>query len=189
MSWGGYDNLNMPGEIWKQIPGYEGLYEISNLGRARSMPRVLLESRGHTRKYRSKILEGSMNEQGYRSVMLCKDFVQVLHAVARLVAKAFIPNPDDRAEVNHKNGNKLDNSMDNLEWSTHQENCIHRNAVLKKNIGEKHRLAKMTNEQVISMRKMREETGLSCRIIAERHGLKDAASIHGAIRGRTWKHI
>ena len=188
MSWGGYDNLNMPGEIWKQIPEYEGLYEISNFGRARSMPRVLLESRGHTRKYRSKILEGSMNDKGYRSVMLCKDFVQVLHTVARRVANAFIPNPENKAEVNHKSGDKLDNSVNNLEWMTHQENSLHRNAVLLKNVGEAVHTAKMTSTQVIEIRKMRAETKLSCRAIGEKFGVNGAA-VYAAVMRRSWKHI
>lgn len=188
MSWTGYDNLNLPDEIWREIPGYEGLYEISNLGRARSTPRVLVDKIGRARRYRSKILEGSMNERGYRYVMLCKDFVQILHAVARLVANAFIPNPENKPEVNHKSGVKLDNSVDNLEWSTHQENCIHRNSVLKKNVGELTFNSTMTDAQVIEIRKMRAETKLSCRAIGEKFGVKGAA-VYMAVMRRTFKHI
>jgi len=188
MSWGGYDNLNMPGEIWKEVAGYEGLYEVSNLGRVRSTKRILIDKIGRARRYRSKILSGGVSDKGYWAIMLCKDAAQKMTLIARLVAEAFIPNPDGKAEVNHKDGNKNDNSVSNLEWMTHQENSVHRHAVLRKNIGEKNYGAKMTNEIVIQMRSMREETGYAYRIIAEKFGLNQN-TIYRAITKRHWKHI
>jgi len=188
MSWTGYDNLNLPGEIWKEVAGYEGLYEASNLGRIRSVPRTLIDGLGRARRYRSKILTGGVSDKGYWAVMMCRGSVQRMTLISRLVAETFIPNPDGKAEVNHKDGNKNDNSVNNLEWMTHQENSLHRNAVLRKNIGDKNYGAKMTNETVMEMRKMREETGYAYRIIAEKFGLNEN-TIYRAITKRHWKHI
>jgi hypothetical protein len=188
MSWTGYDNLNMPGEIWKEVAGYEGLYEVSDLGRVRSTKRVLIDKIGRARRYRSKILSGGVSDKGYWAIMLCKDAEQKMTLVARLVATAFIPNPDGKAEVNHKDGNKNDNSVSNLEWMTHQENSLHRNAVLGKNVGEAVHNSTMTNTQVIEIRKMRAETNLSCRAIGERFGVNGHA-VYAAVMRRSWKHI
>lgn len=102
-------------EIWKNIDGYGGDYQISNLGRVRS-----------NKSKTCKILAGSFSKQsGYYQIVLYKNSKPRLHTIHRLVAEAFISNPLNKETVNHKNGIKTDNSIDNLEWATYSENLKH----------------------------------------------------------------
>ena len=98
----------MKKEYWKPVVGYEGLYEVSNWGRVKSL------NYNHTGK--GKILKQHQCMDGYKSVMLYKDGKRKIILVHRLVAQAFIPNPNDYKEVNHKDEDKTNNSVDNLEW-------------------------------------------------------------------------
>ena len=104
-------------EIWKEIKGFEGYYEVSDLGRVRSVDRVIYDTvRKCERLLKGKILTIRDNGHGYKGVMLCKKNKIYNRYVHRLVAEAFIPNPDDYDYVNHRDENKWNNSKDNLEW-------------------------------------------------------------------------
>lgn len=106
-------------EIWKDIKGYEGLYQVSNLGRVRSFPR-----RGtHTNKIH--ILKPGINHKGYLQVGLVNKGKSHSYKVHRLVADAFIQNLNRKEQVNHINGVKTDNRVENLEWCTNKENMKH----------------------------------------------------------------
>lgn len=104
-------------EIWKDIDGYEGLYQVSNLGRVKSL------NYNHTRK--EKILKfGKISKnRDYLQVNLCKNGKVKRHLVHILVAQAFIPNPKNLPQVNHKDEDKTNNCVDNLEWISRKENC------------------------------------------------------------------
>lgn len=104
----------MQKEEWKDIPGYENTYQVSNLGRVRSLK--------YRKTNKTKILKISFFRTGYARVNLQKDKQSVSKLVHRLVAEAFIPNPDNKPEVNHINGDKSDNNIKNLEWMTSSEN-------------------------------------------------------------------
>lgn len=112
------------GEAWKPVPGYEGNYEVSNIGRVRSVPHEVPTFCGN-RVSPGKILRLFYNETtGYFHVCLSKDGNHKTHLVHRLVAMAFIPNPSALPQVNHKNEVKTDNRVENLEWcdSTYNNN-------------------------------------------------------------------
>lgn len=109
-------------EIWKPIRGYEGLYEISNLGRVKSLSRVTPHN---GRTYPTKILKPHVNTKHYLDVDLCRNGVQKRHRIHRLVAEAFIPNPNNKPQVNHIDCDKNNNCVDNLEWCDNSENQIH----------------------------------------------------------------
>ena len=103
-------------EIWKKIKGYEKSYQISNLGRVKST----------TRKYRDgKILKLKNHKKGYKEISLCLYGIKKCFKVHRLVALTFIPNPDNKLQVNHLNCIKDDNCVENLEWATGLENIRH----------------------------------------------------------------
>lgn len=107
-------------EVWKDVPGYEGLYIVSNFGSVVSMPKRITKS-----KFRNEIKTLSQyNINGYLFVTLCKNGSRNIR-VHRIVALSFIPNPENKKEVNHINAIKTDNKVDNLEWCTGQENRFH----------------------------------------------------------------
>lgn len=110
-------------EIWKDVPGYEGLYQVSNLGRIRSYEKYKRAGR-HTSVYYcpSKIIKSFSAGVGYQRVNLFKDRKGRQLSVHRLVAMAFIPNPDNLPQVNHKDEDKTNNRLDNLEWCTAKYN-------------------------------------------------------------------
>lgn len=112
-------------EIWVDIEGYEGMYQISSYGNVRSLDREVHGGYAGTyiRKGAAKALTPDFD--GYLSVSLHKDGKDKVFRVHRLVASAFIPNPDNKLEVNHKDLDKTNNHVDNLEWVTRSENEKH----------------------------------------------------------------
>ena len=121
----------MQTEIWKSVKNYEGLYEVSNLGRVRSLERKF--ERVHPKyndviqqiSYKSNLVKFHLTSQGYCRIGIYKDGVKKNHLVHRLVADAFIDNTENKEQVNHINGVKCDNSLPNLEWCTNKENRMH----------------------------------------------------------------
>ena len=120
-------NTNMQKEIkevWYPIYGYEGYYEISINGKVRSLERIIKLKKG-TRKLPAKIIKPRINNCGYKEVRLSKYGIINTRFVHVLLGEVFIPNPYKKPEINHLNGLKTDNRIDNLEWCTHAENMQH----------------------------------------------------------------
>lgn len=130
-------------EIWKNIKGYETLYQISDQGNVRALPRKqrMVSSTGTeyfiTRPKELRLLKTQSDSKGYLHVSLSKDDRSKDLLVHRIVAEAFIDNPENKPEVNHKNGVKYDNAVTNLEWNTHSENIQHSIHVLGNDLGPK----------------------------------------------------
>jgi len=103
-------------EIWKDIEGYEGLYQVSNMGRVRSLDRKVATAYSAIRTFKGKILAPWTDRYGYLHVNLWSERKMKSKTVHRLVAGAFISNPDNMPEVNHKDEDKQNNRADNLEW-------------------------------------------------------------------------
>ncbi len=132
---------DLPDEVWKDIKGYEGFYQVSTKGRIKSF-----------QLDKVRIMKLCFDRGGYVHIVLSKNGKRKTHRIHILVAKAFIPNPLNLPEVNHKNGNKWDCSVENLEWSTRKQNQEHAVRLgLQKSGADSHR-AKLTEEQVRDIR-------------------------------------
>lgn len=128
-------------ELWKDIKGYEGKYQISNLGRVRN---------------NKSIIKPQKDNIGYMKVILYKNKTRKTKKIHRLVAEAFLDNINNKPEVNHINGNKEDNKVSNLEWINHKNNCIH--AVKKGLIKTKKVVCIETNKIYTSIKEAAKDT-------------------------------
>lgn len=154
------------GEVWKDIIGYKGLYQVSNSGKVKSLHRRRRNKHSTAIVY-ERLLKIHISARGYIRARLCKNNAYTNFSVHRLVAIAFIPNPENKPCVNHINGIKTDNRIENLEWVTLSENAQHaiKNGLKMSRKGSDNPMAKLTNEQVLEIRKIgksktQEELGL-----------------------------
>jgi len=176
-------------EIWKDIAGYDGAYQVSNLGRVKSMPRIIVRPIG-TCMTKERIIKTYRLKGGYVNVMLRHDGKSINHNVHRLVAEAFIPNKNPEYDcINHKDGCKQNNKVSNLEWCTKSENTQHAFATgLKKPAcGEKHGCAKLKEKDVEEIRVLLAagNTGIS---IAKKYGIS-ASAVSSIKRDKAWKIV
>lgn len=178
-------------EIWKDIKGYEGRYQISNLGRVKSLARERRAKNGSIAWNKEKLLKLQLTHRGYQYVNLTIIKDSKSFPIHRLVAMAFLPNPSNKPEVNHLNGVKTDNQISNLKWTTRQENMDHarKNGLFPKghNQGENHGKSTLKAEQVKEIRKKR-DNGESVKSIAATYGVS-SSRISSIVNYTTWKHI
>lgn len=120
-------------EIWKDIKNYENYYQVSNLGRVRSLDRIIKDIKSE-RFYKGKILKLTLCNWGYLTISLKRNSKSKKFLVHRLVAEAFIPNPNNLEVINHKDENKLNNTVDNLEWCSLKDNMLYSKKNNKKSI-------------------------------------------------------
>ena len=179
-------------EIWKDVVGYEGRYRISSIGRILSLDRPVETVRGnfsYTNRINGRLLKTRLLQTGgYESVTLSKNHIPKQYLVHRLIALAFIPNPENKKTVNHKNGIKTANYLENLEWSTQSENVCHAHATGLTNPlkGERQPSAKLTDSDVI---KIRSEGKYSTnREIGLKWGVCKV-TIAYILNNKTWKHL
>lgn len=125
------DDKEFVEEVWRDVFGYEGLYQVSSKGRVMSLSRAILTKGGAYRITDNKVLSASVGENGYKKVVLSNNNVKKTFLIHRLVAKAFIPNPNKYSLVNHIDENKENNECKNLEWCNYSYNATHGNAMKK----------------------------------------------------------
>jgi hypothetical protein len=124
-------NLQNKNENWCPVPGYESYYVVSNAGDVKSVPRILTNKIGVTKRYKQREMSLQSDADGYKLAPMSKEAKTVLMKVHRIVALTFIPNPNNYEQVNHINGKKDDNRAENLEWCTSSMNRKHSYRVLK----------------------------------------------------------
>lgn len=192
----------MQEEIWKDIQGYEGIYQVSSLGRVKSLPREnryfnSLAGKECVRHYKERIMKLKKNRGGYMTAHLRdeENGKEDWPTVHRLVATAFIPNPNEKPTINHKDGIKVNNFLENLEWATWSENTrhAHDNGLAKSVIakyakkGSDHPQSKLKESDILDIRKKRQE-GMTLASIASEYGVYFSL-IHKICTGEAWKHV
>ena len=176
-------------EIWKGIEGYEKSYQVSNLGRVKSLKGHLITKAGVVKPRHERIMNQTLKNNGYKTIMLSVDNVQKRFYVHRLVAIAFIENAENKSEVNHINCIKTDNRVKNLEWNTSTENKNHamNNNLIPK--GEKSYSSKLTEKNILAIRRLyRINPNFHKTNVAKKLGVRDT-TIHKIINNQRWKHI
>ena len=180
----------MSSEIWKDVPSYEGIYEVSNYGQVRSVTRVRNGTHGPC-TVRGRILSLPTCSD-YMNVSLCFEGIKRTMHVHRMVAEAFIPNPHNKPQVNHKDGNKFNNNVDNLEWNTCQENMDHAKShnLLTALKGEDHMGSKLSDEQIEEIRRryVRGCKHNSGKALAAEFGVS-SANISYIVNNKRWTHL
>lgn len=148
-------------EIWKDIPGYEGYYQASNLGRIKSFYK------------NGKILNPSINMHGYKQIVLINHNGRKTWTIHRIIAKTFIPNIYNKPFINHINGIKTDNNINNIEWCTASENIIHgfKIGLIKRNKNEKSKSSKLSWDIVSQIRLIKNRDKISNRKLAKQYGV------------------
>jgi hypothetical protein len=175
-------------EIWKDIEGYEGRYQVSNYGNVKSLYQEY--HGGHGKKQLiirpEKLLALNKNNHGYSQVALCKDGKSKSKKVHRLVAEAFFINYGDKPQVNHIDGDRLNNHVNNLEWCTSKENIVHGFEKLnsKRACGVRQHLAKLNDETIKEIRK----SSKSPYELAPEYGV-NVRTIYRIKNNETWKHV
>ncbi len=161
-------------EIWKDIIGYEGLYQISNYGD--------VKGKRHT------ILKPQLDIHGYYFVNLYKDRVMKSYRIHKLMGINFIPNPNNYTEMNHIDGNKLNNHIDNLEWCTHSMNMQHAVQNGLRLLGENHHQAKLTQSNVDYIRShyIPRDQNFGARALGRKFGVQ-STQISNVVKYRTYK--
>lgn len=170
---------DLPNEVWKDISGFEGQYQVSNLGRVKSL---------YSKKNVPTLRKLSHNiTTGYVMVSLM-DMKQKMHlkSVHRLVAIAFMPNPMSKTDVNHINGIKTDNRLSNLEWNTRSENMFngYKIGVIPKQIGEGNPRSKLLEVNILDIR----ASSLSNVELAKMYSVT-SVTIKDVRKGKIWKHL
>lgn len=182
-------------EVWKSINGFEGLYEVSDLGNVKSLERVNYypDGRIHQKK-KEKFLKLKPNNKGYIMVVLCKDGKTYPRVVHRLVAEAFIPNPEGKPNIDHIDTNPTNNAVDNLRWVTQKENAL--NPLTRKNISESKKghpywgrpLTEEEKKKISEARKGMKFSEEHRKALSEAHkGIKPSEKNLQMTRGRHWK--
>jgi hypothetical protein len=168
-------------EVWKDIPEYVGLYQISNTGKIKSFPR-------HGASNVEKILKQSKDSSGYPIICLTKDSKRCTRAIHRILAEVFITNPENKEEVNHIDGDKCNCILENLEWVTKKENMAH--AVINglHTRGETHSSAKLTEKAVLAIRGLYASGKYTYKNIALMFSVS-APTIQGVINRRYWNFV
>ena len=174
----------MTTEIWKSVQGFEGRYEVSNLGRLRSLDRTSVYKDGRVANIKGTMIKGAITKDGYLVVALNSSCRRYIH---RIVAETFFGKPEFRDTVNHKNGNKIDNRVDNLEYNSFKENNEHaRNNGLNSQHAEKCNLTKFSEQLVSALKAVSAEYNASNKKLAEIFGMS-TTHVSDILSGKTRK--
>lgn len=174
-------------ENWKDVPGYEGLYAVSDMGRVKSLERLAPSKGGSLRRIGGKMLAIHSNGAGYKHVRLAKDGVLTTVLLHRLVLEAFVGPRPDGMEARHLDGIRANNALRNLVWGTKKENADDRIAHGTSPVGAKNPKSKIDEVQALEIYR-RAQSGECFESIAADYGVSEITVSHIKC-GRTWSHV
>lgn len=179
----------MLSEDWKDIPGYEGYYMASNLGRIKSLDRVVTCKNGRTQTKKGVFPKFEIDKDGYYKLVLHKNGIKKKGFVHRWIAKTFLPNGQSKPVINHIDGNKQNNEIVNLEWVSLSENTKHafELGLCVMPLGNDNPNGKLTKKEVIKIRKLRKQ-GKTLKNISKEVNTSES-NIKNIIYGYTWKWL
>ena len=175
------------GEVWKDIEGYEGVYQVSSKGQVRSVDRDITQQKDgtvFTRRMKGRVLKTQLINSGYELVNLSKGNIRDARTVHRLVARAFIPMEEDRKDVNHKDGVKTNNCVSNLEWVTRSENIQHAHDFIPRKSNGKKVMCVETGDVFRTVEEASRNMNLNRAAIS--HALNGRSKSSG---GYTWRYV
>lgn len=186
-------------EIWKDVVGYEGLYQVSNIGRIKSMRRGIIYKdveicrNGFKSTFihpvRERIMKQHSYGTGYKQIMLSNKGTKSSPAVHRLVISAFVGPLPDGCQVNHKDGNKSNNRVENLEYVTARENMMHAKMTGLWDLrGERNSNTELSKDDIVNIRRDYSPRKISSRFLARKYNV-NKSTILNIIHRRTWGHI
>lgn len=173
-------------ELWRDVVGYEGLYQVSSLGRVKSLDRIVSVA-GHTRKYNGNILRTHNGEDKYTSCTLSKKGKTKTHMVHILVLRAFVGEPEEGHETLHLDNNKHNPALSNLRYGSHICNMAFNVDNGTNMLGEDHPRSKITEKDVVKMRRLY-DSGLSSLDISRKFNLS-ICHVNKITGNRIWKHL
>lgn len=169
---------NVDSRYWRVPPGYDNLYQVSKAGEVKNVKS-------------GRLLKPQLDIDGYKRVMILRNGKRTFAKIARLVALSFLKNKNNKPEVNHKDGNKTNDCITNLEWVTAKENTAHalHNKLRKPKCGIEHANSKLTNMQVAEIKSVSNliKHGDIIRLAKHYHVTRER--IRSIIRDKAWKHI
>jgi hypothetical protein len=172
-------------EIWKDITGYEGMYQVSSMGRVKSIDRIVFRSRNGNTKVNDLIMKQGNGHSGYKLITLHKNGKPKTFRINRIVAIHFIDNPENKTDVNHKDGIKSNNSVSNLEWNTGKENISHAHKTGLRN--GNHR-KKLTKDQVLYIKANYVRLKVTVPYFAKLFGVSESCIRH-IVSGVNWNYL
>ena len=181
----------MSREIWKDIKDYEGLYQVSSNGIIKSLPRTIIKRNGQHQKRQGKILSPSLDRYGYPKVVLHKNNIKKNESIHKLVGVSFLNKKETQNQINHLDGNKLNNNIKNLEWVSAKDNTQHaiKNGLRNPSKGSRNGMAKLNEVQVKEIKDILKnyKRGMYAEL-ARKYNVEDHA-ISNIRNNITWVHI
>lgn len=180
-------NFTKGTEKWKSINGYEGVYEVSNFGRVKTLDKFIKGRNNSFSPRKSKIIKGEIDKDGYHVVTLTHNRLVKKYKVHRLVAIHFVPNVENKPQVNHIDNVKNNNVVANLEWVYPSENSLHMKKCNRQATGEKVGNSKLCAKKVLEIRGLC-KGGVSYNHIASTYDVY-VSTIYKINKRETWKHL